>query len=198
MKITEKVSFNIASEASNVHILSGQKLIENAKNCRFWRFLKNLKFALKLSMGRKLMENAGIKNWNETFWMIFKECVATFQQKKSLKKAISSTILRLVFLQGFLSLLLWSKQVVKHSLHGWNIAPFHKGFQVFSLSTLRASIKAGKAMVGRYLHGVWKSEKKSHSTLRARQATFTFWVDKSSKMVHFGEFEKKSQQSTFF
>ena len=41
-------------------------------------------------------------------------------------------------------------------------------------------------------HGVWKSQKKSHSILRAKRATFTFWVDKSSlkmpKMVHFGEF----------
>ena len=27
-------------------------------------------------------------------------------------------------------------------------------------------------------HGVWKSQKKSHSTLRAKRATFTFWVDK--------------------
>ena len=31
LKITEKVSFNIASEASYVYILSGQKLVENAK-----------------------------------------------------------------------------------------------------------------------------------------------------------------------
>ena len=31
MKITEKVSFNIASEASKVCILSRQKLIKNAK-----------------------------------------------------------------------------------------------------------------------------------------------------------------------
>ena len=34
----------------------------------------------------------------------------------------------------------------------------------------------------------------SHSTLRAKRATFTFWVDKSSlkmpKMIHFGEFLK--------
>ena len=29
LKITEKVSFNIASEASYVYILSGQKLMEN-------------------------------------------------------------------------------------------------------------------------------------------------------------------------
>ena len=28
-------------------------------------------------------------------------------------------------------------------------------------------------------HGVWKSQKKSHSTLRAKRATFAFWVDKS-------------------
>ena len=32
LKITEKVSFNIAIEASYVYILSGQKLIKNAKN----------------------------------------------------------------------------------------------------------------------------------------------------------------------
>ena len=30
LKITEKISFNIASEASYVYILSGQKLIKNA------------------------------------------------------------------------------------------------------------------------------------------------------------------------
>ena len=29
-------------------------------------------------------------------------------------------------------------------------------------------------------HGVWKSYKKSHSTMRAKLATFTFWEDKSS------------------
>ena len=31
LKNTEKVSFNIASEASYVYILSGQKLLKNAK-----------------------------------------------------------------------------------------------------------------------------------------------------------------------
>ena len=45
-----------------------------------------------------------------------------------------------------------------------------------------------------YLHSGWKSQKKSHSTLRAKRATFTFWVDKSSlkmpKKIHFGEFLK--------
>ena len=36
LKITEKVSFNIASEASYVYILRGQKIIKNAKNSQFW------------------------------------------------------------------------------------------------------------------------------------------------------------------
>ena len=31
LKITEKVSFNIASEASYVYILSGQRFMKNAK-----------------------------------------------------------------------------------------------------------------------------------------------------------------------
>ena len=41
LKITEKVSFNIASEASYVYVLSGQTLIKNAKNrhilASFWK-----------------------------------------------------------------------------------------------------------------------------------------------------------------
>ena len=47
LKITEKVSFNIASEASYVYILSGQKLVKNAKNGTFWRVFENLKLAVK-------------------------------------------------------------------------------------------------------------------------------------------------------
>ena len=40
LKITEKVSFNIASKASFVYILSRQKFIENTKNGQFCQFLK--------------------------------------------------------------------------------------------------------------------------------------------------------------
>ena len=47
LKITEKVSFKLAGEASYVYILSGQKLIENAKNGPFWRVFENLKLAVK-------------------------------------------------------------------------------------------------------------------------------------------------------
>ena len=41
LKITEKVAFYIASEASYVYILNGQKLIKNAKNGPFWRVFEN-------------------------------------------------------------------------------------------------------------------------------------------------------------
>ena len=68
LKITEKVSFNIANEASYVYILSGQKFIKNAKNSSFWRFFENLKLAVKqcyhtgsVLIGQKLVENAKIK-----------------------------------------------------------------------------------------------------------------------------------------
>ena len=47
LKISEKVSFNIVSEASYVYILSGQKLIKDAKNGSFWRVFENLKLAVK-------------------------------------------------------------------------------------------------------------------------------------------------------
>ena len=47
LKITEKVSFNIASEASYVYISNGQKFIKNAKNGPIWRVFENLKFAVK-------------------------------------------------------------------------------------------------------------------------------------------------------
>ena len=40
LKITEKVSLNIASEASYVYILSDQKFIKIAKNGQFGEFLK--------------------------------------------------------------------------------------------------------------------------------------------------------------
>ena len=47
LKITEKVSFNIASEASYLYILSGQKLSKIAKNGPFWRVFENLKLVVK-------------------------------------------------------------------------------------------------------------------------------------------------------
>ena len=40
LKITEKVSFNIASEASYVYILRGQKFIKTPKMVHFGEILK--------------------------------------------------------------------------------------------------------------------------------------------------------------
>ena len=43
LKIAQKVTFNITSEANYVYILSGQKFIKNAKNNQFSGFSKNWK-----------------------------------------------------------------------------------------------------------------------------------------------------------
>jgi len=45
--MTEKVSFSIASKVYYVYILSGQKLIKDAKNGPFWRVFENLKLVVK-------------------------------------------------------------------------------------------------------------------------------------------------------
>ena len=56
LKIAEKVSFNIASEASYVYILNGQKLIKNDKNCPFWRvFEKSEAFSQTVLPDRSLL-----------------------------------------------------------------------------------------------------------------------------------------------
>ena len=69
MKITEKVSFDIASEASYVYILSGQKLIRNAKDGPFWRVFEKPEACgqtvypdMSVLIGQKLVENAKIQN----------------------------------------------------------------------------------------------------------------------------------------
>ena len=43
----KKVSFNIASDASYIYILSGQKLIKNVINGQFWRVFEKLKLSVK-------------------------------------------------------------------------------------------------------------------------------------------------------
>ena len=48
--------------------------------------------------------------------------------------------------------------------------PWSRGYTIFYTKILHLESK---------VHGVWKSQKKSHSTMRAKRATFTFWVDKS-------------------
>ena len=68
MKITEKVSYNIASEVKYIYILSGQKLIRNAKDGPFWRVFEKPEACGQTALsdrsiliGQKLVENAQIE-----------------------------------------------------------------------------------------------------------------------------------------
>ena len=77
LKITEKVAFNIASEASYVYGLSGQKFIENAKHSHFGKFMKTWSLQSN-SVTRQVNFNETkietLKISNETFWVTFKQC----------------------------------------------------------------------------------------------------------------------------
>ena len=85
VKITEKVSFHIASEASYVYILSGhgQKVTKNAKNGPFLATFWNPKACgqtvlpdRSILIGQKMMEYAKIeKKSNATFWVILKHSI---------------------------------------------------------------------------------------------------------------------------
>ena len=61
MKITEKIAFNIASEASYVYILSGQKFIENANFEKPEVYGQTELPDKSLLIEQKLMENAKIQ-----------------------------------------------------------------------------------------------------------------------------------------
>ena len=83
LKITEKVSFNIASEASYVYIWSVQKLIKNAKNDQFGEFWKpeacgqTVLPDRSILKGQKLAENTKIQKFKcailgdfQTLWSL--------------------------------------------------------------------------------------------------------------------------------
>ena len=69
LKIAQKVAFNIASEASYVYILSGQKFIKSAKNGPFLRLFWKLEACgetvlpdRSILIGQKIGGNVKIKN----------------------------------------------------------------------------------------------------------------------------------------
>ena len=69
------------------------------------------------------------------------------------------------------------------SIHEWewelsHFSEMNGGIDSFFRNELKMGINYFFFVNG-LRHGVWKSQKKSHSTLRAKRATFTFWVDKS-------------------
>ena len=60
-----KVSFyNVASEASYVYILSGQKFIKNSKIVNLASFWKTVLPDMSVLIGQKLMEKAKKFNWD--------------------------------------------------------------------------------------------------------------------------------------
>ena len=81
LKITEKVSFNMASEVSYVCILSGQKFIKIAKNSQFGEFLKfwsllsnSVTRQVNFNWDKNWCKMPKLKNSNATFLVIFKLC----------------------------------------------------------------------------------------------------------------------------
>ena len=82
MKITQKVAFNIASKASYVYILSGQKLIKNTKKGPFWRvFWKPEACGQTVLPDRSfLIRQKLVENSNATLWVIFKQCAEVTYQ----------------------------------------------------------------------------------------------------------------------
>ena len=78
LKMTKKVAFNIASEASYVYILSGKKLIKTT-NGPFLRLFKNL----KLLSGCHLLFRNNFLFTKNCFWF----------NKKSLQKSVNEKVL---------------------------------------------------------------------------------------------------------
>ena len=108
-KIVQKVAFNIASEASYVYILSGQKLIKNAKNDPFWRVFAYSQTVLpdrSLLKGRKLVENAKIEKSKMRHFMEFSNTVFLLCK-------ICNSIMRKMFWFKFLCEIIHNNQVSK-------------------------------------------------------------------------------------
>ena len=78
LKTTEKVSFNIASEASYVYNLSWQKFTKSDKEVTFVEFLKTWSLrsnSVTRQVSFKKTKIGGKRqNSNATFWVIFKQC----------------------------------------------------------------------------------------------------------------------------
>ena len=131
-----------------------------------------------------------VKNWNETFWVIFKQCE--------------------IFLVKIQFWILVKQNLLGHPVKGMQFCWCYSLSISFSMQkTLKCKnvfffsyFSLFLAQKHRRIHGVWKSQKKSHSTLRAKRATFTVWVDKSSskmpKMVPFDEFFEKFKCDIFW
>ena len=80
LKITKKVSFNIANEASYVYILKRQKIIKKLQKTSIenYSLRPNSVNRLVTVLGQNWCKMPKLKHSNETFWMIFKSCETEF------------------------------------------------------------------------------------------------------------------------
>ena len=112
---------------------------------------------------------------------------------KAIKEMIL-TILTTVFSPSYTSIqLCFSHPDLLAKLAKWDQFPRFSTLQLPETRLSKMFRKSGEKWPTK--DGVWKSQKKSHSRLRAKRATFTFWVDKSilkmPKMVNFASFWKR-------
>ena len=114
MKITEKVSFNIASRASYIYNLNGQKFIENAQKwsilATFWKpepYGQTVLPDRSLLIGKKLLKNAKFENLKCDIFGDF--------QPLCLKKSNFASVCRIEFF--FRSFYLLGK--INFEAHNW-------------------------------------------------------------------------------
>ena len=93
--------------------------------------------------------------------------------------------------------LFWEQREQLHILSDFSLNNLHiKFFGIFNQFLSNWQLTCLVPLFDRKLqfHGAWKSQKKYYSTLRAKRATVTFWVDKSylkmPKMVNLASFWK--------
>ena len=62
------------SAANYVYILSGQKILKNAKNAQLEACGQTVLPDMSILIGQKLAKKVKMEDSNETFWVIFKQC----------------------------------------------------------------------------------------------------------------------------
>ena len=181
LEIVQKVAFNMASEASYVYILSGQKFIKNTKNGQFWR----------------VFENA-------IFLGIFKHCADRLCLTTSLFPLLSSKKIILVTSACFRSMAttagdqkwLWKMVVLRttlvHNVRGWwqgrNIV-----LQLIWDTDKKIPMSSTFLWLSTDMHGVWKSQKKVSFNI-ASEASYVYilsgqkFIKNDKQLFILGEF----------
>ena len=86
---------------------------------------------------------------------------------------------------GQFTLLLPSSQMLSSFLHHWLET-------WLCLILANEGTNEGRGTSRHSMHTGWKSQKKSHSILRAKRATFTFWIDKWQKVTKMSPYRRQN------